>query len=130
MLKHNIKALQIRPKLAIMTSSNTSRSIAKPTLVTSPAYPSTERSRVFFDVKIGSQDAGRVVFELYNDVVPKTAENFRCLCTGEKGTGTSGKPLTYKGVLCRCELCKRMPLTSLPRLKLSPRNQVIHDPGR
>ena len=55
------------------------------------------RPRVFFDVTIGGQPAGRIVFELYSDIVPKTAENFRCLCTGEKGQGKSGKPLHYKG---------------------------------
>ncbi|KAJ5153091.1 Peptidyl-prolyl cis-trans isomerase D [Penicillium canariense] len=57
----------------------------------------SQRSRVFFDIQIGDQKAGRVVFELFNDVVPKTADNFRALCTGEKGLGTQGKPLTYKG---------------------------------
>jgi peptidyl-prolyl isomerase D len=55
------------------------------------------RSRVFFDITIGNRPEGRVVFELYDEVVPKTADNFRCLCTGEKGTGKSGKPLHYKG---------------------------------
>lgn len=55
------------------------------------------RSRVFFDISIGQRPAGRVVLELYNDVVPKTAENFRALCTGEKGVGKSDKPLHYKG---------------------------------
>ena len=52
---------------------------------------------VFFDVTIGGQAAGRIEMTLRADVVPKTAENFRCLCTGEKGTGRSGKPLHFKG---------------------------------
>ncbi|KAG6410878.1 hypothetical protein SASPL_128951 [Salvia splendens] len=53
--------------------------------------------KVFFDMTVGGAPAGRIVMELYADVVPKTAENFRALCTGEKGNGRSGKPLHYKG---------------------------------
>ncbi|KAF3954582.1 hypothetical protein CMV_020090 [Castanea mollissima] len=53
--------------------------------------------KVFFDILIGKMKAGRVVMELFADVTPKTAENFRALCTGEKGIGRSGKPLHYKG---------------------------------
>ena len=53
--------------------------------------------RVYFDITIGDKAAGRIVFELCADAVPKTAENFRALCTGEKGQGTSGKALHYKG---------------------------------
>jgi hypothetical protein len=41
--------------------------------------------QVFFDVSAGGQPLGRIVMELRSDVVPKTAENFRALCTGEKG---------------------------------------------
>ena len=53
--------------------------------------------KVFFDVTIGGQSAGRVTIELFADTTPKTAENFRALCTGEKGVGKSGKPLHFKG---------------------------------
>ncbi|XP_004494752.1 peptidyl-prolyl cis-trans isomerase CYP19-3 [Cicer arietinum] len=53
--------------------------------------------KVFFDILIGRMKAGRVVMELFADVTPKTAENFRALCTGEKGIGNFGKPLHFKG---------------------------------
>jgi peptidylprolyl isomerase len=52
--------------------------------------------QVFFDIQYGSK-RGRIVFDLFDDVVPKTAENFRCLCTGEKGRGRSGNNLHFKG---------------------------------
>ncbi|XP_074310418.1 peptidyl-prolyl cis-trans isomerase 1-like [Silene latifolia] len=53
--------------------------------------------KVFFDITIGATAAGRIVMELYADTTPRTAENFRALCTGEKGVGRSGKPLHFKG---------------------------------
>jgi len=58
----------------------------------SPSHP-----KVFFEMTIDGQPAGRIEMELFADKFPKTADNFRCLCTGKKGNGPSGKPLHYKG---------------------------------
>lgn len=60
-----------------------------PTVATNP--------KVFLAITIDGKAVGKITIELFADAVPKTAENFRALCTGEKGTGTKGKPLHYKG---------------------------------
>merc|ERR1712156_852833 len=53
--------------------------------------PSTmATTRVFFDMTADGAPVGKIIMELRNDVVPKTSENFRALCTGEKGYGYKG----------------------------------------
>lgn len=60
--------------------------------------PKVKNPHVFMDISIGGGSAERITFELFANVVPKTAENFRALCTGERGLGASTqKPLYYKG---------------------------------
>ncbi|HMP16605.1 MAG TPA: peptidylprolyl isomerase [Gemmatales bacterium] len=53
---------------------------------------STALPRCYLDITADGKPLGRVVVELRSDVVPKTAENFRALCTGEKGFGYAGSP--------------------------------------
>lgn len=59
--------------------------------------------RCFLDISAGGEKLGRVVVELRSDVVPKTAENFRALCTGEKGFGFKGSTFhrVIPGFMCQ-----------------------------
>ncbi|KAM3861080.1 putative inactive peptidyl-prolyl cis-trans isomerase-like 6 [Diretmus argenteus] len=52
---------------------------------------------VFMDIEISGEPAGRLLFELFSDVCPRASENFKALCTGERGQSQSGLMLCYKG---------------------------------
>ena len=57
----------------------------------------TVTQKVYFDITVGDKEAGRVVFGMFGNTVPKTAKNFATLADGSAGQGNSGKPLHFKG---------------------------------
>lgn len=76
-------------------------------------------SRPFLDFAVEGEPLGRVVFELFDHIVPKTTANFRALCTGAKGVNELGIPLWYKGsvlhrVIAGCVASRSLCLSGSP----------------
>jgi len=90
-------SISIAMKIFALLSLIATSLLYSSSIVTASGAPEGITSKVFFDVTIENGEGGRIVLGLFGNTVPKTAENFRALCTGEKGIGKKGKPLHFKG---------------------------------
>ena len=102
-IKNELKALEAKIKASEKTDKELfSKMFSKPivTEVEKTEYSDISNPIVYLDIAIEGEAPKRLEIELFMNIVPKTAENFRALCTGEKGIAQDcGKPLHYKGTI-------------------------------
>lgn len=82
----------------LLAFTATAATAAEPSAVDAEDPLEKITNKVFFDIAVNGQEKGRIVIGLFGKTVPKTVENFRALCTGEKGYSVkTGKALTFAG---------------------------------
>ncbi|KAJ9534982.1 hypothetical protein QJQ45_029659, partial [Haematococcus lacustris] len=86
-----------RKWVAISLGKRTSGYNSWDTLLESERMDTRVTDRCFLELAVGEQVIGKVAIGLFGNVVPRTAANFKALCTGERGVGELGKPLHFKG---------------------------------
>ena len=98
-------SLRSRALALVEASAHCSLTLRHPLAVMPKDRPTDAEvtNTVFMDIEIGGEPAGRIEFGLYGGVVPKTAENFRALCTGEQGFGYADSPFhrIIPGFMCQ-----------------------------
>jgi len=85
-----MKVVQVGARGAVRSARSVRRTRAVRQMATMSTADAEVTNKVFFDIAIDGQASGRVVMGLFGKDVPKTAENFRALCTGEMGMGYKG----------------------------------------